>query len=208
MDERPHKPAKFDPQVFENYGSGVDPAEMTAAASRAAHALLHHGRDSEDDAITERLVTLTDDYGLSLLSELWALSHPRTLPGALWRIYTLRAVINKEPDRVSTYFQTGRSQAEVSHAIAGVAEPASADEIVTMADAILTGAFDGDFAIALERFGSFCRVVAVGQTTIADHRAYLEGIDASHLHQASQRLVRTAEDLEYCAQLWRAGELR
>ena len=36
-----------------------------------------------------------------------------------------------------------------------------------MADAILSGAFDGEFDVALERSAAFCRVVALGQATLA-----------------------------------------
>ena len=37
-------------------------------------------------------------------------------------------------------------------------------------DAILTGAYTGEFDVALERFAAFCRVVALGQAVAADTR--------------------------------------
>ena len=37
-----------------------------------------------------------------------------------------------------------------------------------MADAVLAGAFTGDFAVALERGGAFCRVVSTGWALLAD----------------------------------------
>ena len=45
----------------------------------------------------------------------------------------------------------------------GVAEPPGPAEMQQLTDAILTGVFDGDLAIALERAAAFCRVVASGR---------------------------------------------
>ena len=37
-----------------------------------------------------------------------------------------------------------------------------------LADAVLTGAFVGDLAVAMERAGAFCRVVSTGWAMLAD----------------------------------------
>ncbi|MFT4185804.1 MAG: hypothetical protein QM613_01030 [Micrococcaceae bacterium] len=208
MNEKYHKPVKFDPSIFDSIDSGVDSTELVDAAERAAHALINHGRNTDDDEIVKNLVQLADTHGLSILSEVWEKSPSRTLPGSLWRIYAIRATINEDAEGVSNYFKSGRTVAEVSDAIAGAAEPADSKEIVKMADQILTGAFKGDFAVALERFAAFCRVVAVGQTASADNSELLKGQNAKALQKASVRLLNTAEDLEVSATLWRNGTLR
>ena len=76
-----------------------------------------------------------------------------------------------------------------------------------MADAILSGAFDGEFDVALERSAAFCRVVALGQATLAEERESTHAEHSAALTKKARQLVRTAEDLESAAKLWRAGDL-
>ncbi|GAP58828.1 hypothetical protein AHiyo1_19780 [Arthrobacter sp. Hiyo1] len=138
---------------------------------------------------------------------MWAESPARSLPGALWRLYALRAATMQNSERISVYFKAGRDTAQVSHVVAGAAEPPGADEMKQMADAILSGAFDGDFDVALERSAAFCRVVALGQATLADSAEHSNEGHASKLTRNSHQLVKTAEDLEHAANAWRLGEL-
>ena len=77
----------------------------------------------------------------------------------------------------------------------------------TMADAILSGAFDGEFDVALERSAAFCRVVALGQATSRTAAEHGNENHASKLTRNSHQLVKTAEDLEASARAWRHGEL-
>lgn len=204
---RHHKPKPFAPADFEPYVGGADPARVSEAAHLAAQALVHHGRASEDPAVTERLVALADKEGLEAIAEMWAESPARSLPGALWRLYALRAVTVQDPERMAAYFSAGRQRAQVEHVVAGVAEPPGAEELRTMADSILSGAFDGDFDVALERAAAFCRVVALGQVDHADAAEHANGAHASKLTRNSHLLVRTAEDLEAAAHAWRRQEL-
>ncbi|MBG6084855.1 hypothetical protein [Zhihengliuella flava] len=204
---RHHKPKPFEPLDFEPFPGGPDPARVSEAAHLAAHALVHHGRDSEDPQVTERLVALADKEGLEAIAELWSESPAHSLPGALWRLYALRSAVVRDPERMAAYFSAGRSTAQVSHAVAGVAEPPGADELRTMADSILSGAFDGDFDVALERTAAFCRVIALGQT---EHAHELEPSNENHARKLTQQagqLIKTAEDLETSAKLWRREEL-
>ena len=204
---RHHKPKPFAPIDFEPFAGGPDPARVSEAAHLAAQALVRHGRDSDDPVITERLVKLTDEQGLEAIAEMWAESPARSLPGALWRLYALRAATVRDPERISVYFRAGKDTAQVSHVVAGAAEPPGAEEMRTMADAILSGAFDGEFDVALERSAAFCRVVALGQATIADGAEHSNEAHASKLTRSSHQLVKTAEDLEHAANAWRLGEL-
>ncbi|MBE4717902.1 hypothetical protein [Pseudarthrobacter sp. AB1] len=204
---RHHKPKPFAPIDFEPFAGGPDPARVSEAAHLAAQALVRHGRDSDDPVITERLVKLTDEQGLEAIAEMWAESPARSLPGALWRLYALRAATVQDPERISVYFRAGKDTAQVSHVVAGAAEPPGAEEMRAMADAILSGAFDGEFDVALERSAAFCRVVALGQATIADGAELANEAHASKLTRNSHQLVKTAEDLEHAANAWRLGEL-
>ncbi len=204
---RQHKPKPFAPIDFEPFAGGADPARVSEAAHLAAQALVRRGRDSDDPKVTKRLVKLADEQGLDAIAEMWAESPARSLPGALWRLYALRAATIQNSERISVYFKAGKDTAQVSHVVAGAAEPPGADEMKQMADAILSGAFDGDFDVALERSAAFCRVVALGQATIADSAEHASESHASKLTRSSHQLVKTAEDLEHAANAWRLGEL-
>jgi hypothetical protein len=204
---RPHKPVPFAPVDFEPYAGGTDPARLSEAAHLAARALVHSGRASNDPEVTRRLVKLADKQGLEAIAEMWAASPARSLPGALWRLYALRAATLQDPEGISVFFRAGQQKAHVATAVAGVAEPPGAEEITVMADAILSGAFDGDFDVALERSAAFCRVVALGQATLAVERETAHPEHATVLTKKAHQLVRTAEDLEGAAKSWRKGEL-
>ncbi|MBJ2120722.1 hypothetical protein I6N91_06965 [Arthrobacter sp. MSA 4-2] len=204
---RPHKPKPFAPVDFEIFAGGIDPSRVSEAAHMAAHALVHHGRESDDPEVTRRLVELADKQGLEAVAEMWAESPARSLPGALWRLYALRAATQKDPERIASYFTSGKEVAQVSKVVAGVAEPPGATEMTDMADKILSGAFEGDFDVALERFAAFCRVVALGQVNHAEQAHHSNEAHAAKLTKNSHRLIKTAEDLEHAAAAWRRGEL-
>ena len=204
---RHHKPKPFAPADFEVFAGGADPSRVSEAAHLAAHALVHHGRETDDPVVTQRLVQLADQQGLEAIAELWAESPARSLPGALWRLYALRAATQQNPEKIAAFFNAGKEVSQVSKVVAGVAEPPGADEVQQMADTILSGAFDGEFDVALERFAAFCRVVALGQTNHADDADTSNGAHATKLTRSSHQLVKTAEDLEHAAASWRRGEL-
>lgn len=159
--------------------------------------LLRAGRAAKDPALTERLVALVDEVGLTTLADLWAERPARSLPGALWRLYVLREWIRLSSGQVAREYGFGVGFTDVDHAVAGV-DPPGLEEVRLAADEILRGAFTGDFAVALERAAAFCRVVVAG-------RAYAtEGLEAAI---GAARLRDLAEDLTACARLWRAGKL-
>lgn len=204
---RQHKPKPFAPLDFEIFAGGADPARVSEAAHLAAQALVHRGRESDDPEVTRRLVKLADQQGLEAIAEMWAESPARSLPGALWRLYALRAATQQNPERMAAFFKAGKEAAPVSKVVAGVAEPPGADEVKALADTILSGAFDGDFDVALERSAAFCRVVALGQTHHADAADASNEKHGSRLTRSSHLLVKTAEDLEAAAEAWRRGQL-
>jgi hypothetical protein len=77
--------------------------------------------------------------------------------------------------------------------------------VVALADAVLAGAFTGDFAVALERAAAFCRVVSTGWAVLADDET-----DPERAEQRTRRaagLLRTGQQLELAARRWREGRL-
>src|SRR5690606_32673094 len=137
-----------------------DPADRTAAAHATAAAVIQAARDDGSAGTTERLVHLADQIGLDEIAHLWRDSRPDTLPGTLWSLYLLRSWVHRNGAEAARVFSAGERVAEVSTAVAGVAHPPGPAEVAALGDAILTSAFTGDFAVALERASAFCRVVA------------------------------------------------
>ena len=194
---RPRRPSLQDPAALEALGAPSDPIAERHAAHETAAALLQAGRAADDPAVTARLVAIVDQIGIATLADLWAQRPARSLPGALWRLYLLREWMVTDPDAAAREYAAGIRFTEPNHAVAGV-EPPGPEEIRRTADAILHGAFTGDFAVALERAAAFCHVVAAGRADVtAGHRAIVQ----------AGRLQTMARDLTACARLWRAGTL-
>ncbi|MDO5534951.1 MAG: hypothetical protein Q4F65_09895 [Propionibacteriaceae bacterium] len=194
---RPHRPVLRSPDALEALGAGTDPIAQLHAAHETAAALLRVGRAAEDPSITERLIALVDEIGLPTLADLWAHRPAATLPGSLWRLYLLREWVVHDPHGAAREYAAGVRFTEPNHAIAGV-DPPGPEEIRVVADAILRGAFTGDFADALDRAAAFCHVVASGRADVTVGRAGLE---------RAAKLQDLAHDLAENARLWRAGTL-
>lgn len=204
---RHHKPKPFAPMDFDPFEGGTDPARISEAAHLTAQALVRAGKLNADPQVRERLVRLAEDEGLEVVAELWSKTPARSLPGALWRLYAIRAATLNNAEAMSSFFASGAHKAEVQRVVAGAAEPPGADELREMTSSILTGAFDGDFDVALERTAAYCRVVALGQAEQADAAELSHEPRATLMTRRAQSLVKTADDLEASAALWRLGEL-
>ncbi|MCW2530334.1 MAG: DNA-directed polymerase subunit beta [Pseudonocardiales bacterium] len=203
-----HKPTQYSGDKFDTFIGGEDPAQILRVAHDTAIALVDRARANTDPAVLERLVAYTDEHGIDALAELWARSSPRSLPGALWRIYLMRLLIRQDPTGMAFLFQRG---SEVLHTIdavvAGAPMPTGPEEIIELADQILRGLFVGDFAIALDRAAAFCRVSAAGATSIADDNELLNPERATELTSRASRLAQTAGEFTACARLHRSGQL-
>lgn len=205
----PRRPTFFAPVSMDSRGGAesLDPARVTEVAHETAAVIVRTGRAAHDPALTSRLVALVDDLGLSTIAELWADRPARTLPGALWRLYALREWVRRDPVGASADYAAGIRFADVPHVVAGVADPPGPVELQELTDAILTGVFEGDLAIALQRASGFCRVVSAGRVQRANDA---EGQDPSWGSTQTRRaasMLTTADDLETCARLWRNGDL-
>ena len=194
----PRRPAFFSESGLEAHGAAYDPTEQIHVAHETALALVHAGRAAADPAVTQKLVALVDDIGLSTLAELWSQRPARSLPGALWGLYVLREWVQRAPDEASREYAAGIRFTGPNHAVAGAAEPPGPQEMGRVVDEVLRGVFEGDLAVALERAAAFCRVVSAGRADISSGGPSAE--------QAANVLVM-AQDLTVCARLWRADAL-
>ena len=206
--DNPRRPAFFSPAAMETQGGTVpDPAQVTEIAHETAAVLVGTGRAAEDPALTERLVSLVDELGLSTVAELWADRPARSLPGALWRVYALRGGVERNPEGGSADHPARMRFTDVNHVVAGVAEPPGPAELQALTDAVLRGVFSGDLDLALQRAAAFCRVVAAGRADRAHSTDVTDREAAGRQTRRAANMLTTAEDLEAGAHLWRAGEL-
>ncbi|AEI13143.1 hypothetical protein Celgi_2644 [Cellulomonas gilvus ATCC 13127] len=204
---RPRRPAMLDPQAADELPGELDPALRSEVAHTTAAALVHQGRSTEDPQVVARLVALVETEGLDVVAALWSDSPPQTLPGALWRLYVLREWVRRDPDTVADRYRQGVAAVPVHDAVAGVAQAPGPQDVRTVADAVLSGVYTGDLAVALERAGAFCRVLAAGAAFDADHLDHVDPRGAARMTYGASALLRTAEELEHAATLWRADRL-
>ncbi len=208
MSDEFHKPTQFSGSKFETFMGGEDPAQISRVAHETAHALLARVRTDPDPNVVDRLVAFTDEHGIDAIAELWARANPKSLPGALWRIYLLRLLIRQDPEGTAFLFQRGTEViATIDPVVAGASMPTGPTEIIELADRILRGLFEGDFAVALDRAAAFCRVTAAGCTSVADDLDATEPERSSELTRRALRFTTTAEELTSCARLWRNESL-
>jgi hypothetical protein len=136
-----HRPALFAGHEFSAFQGGNDPAELNALAHESARALLARVKAGGDAQTLERVVTFTDENGIDVVAELWANASPHSLPGSLWRLYLVRALIRAEASQMSYLYGRGL---EVMHTVdpvvAGAPTPAGPEEMRELADTILRGA--------------------------------------------------------------------
>lgn len=202
---RPRRPASLDKYAAEQLADGFDHGRRAEVAHTSARALVARGRASDDPAVHDRLVRLVETEGLDTVAALWAGSPPATLPGALWRLYVLREWVRRDPRTVAERYRLGTQRAHVADAVAGVASPPGPEEVMAVADAVLSGVYTADLAVALERAGAFCRVLVTGSALDAD---LVDDADlAGRMTRGANGLLRTAEELEDAARLWRADRL-
>lgn len=196
-----------DPSTLDAQPSHIDPAEVSEAAHQTAAVLVGRGRAAQDPQVTQRLIGLVDELGMATVADLWADRPAVSLPGALWRLYTLREWVQRAPAEAAKDYEEGRLHADVSHAVAGAAEPPTPESVRTMADSILAGVFEGDLAVALERAAAFCQVVSVGRARRANDREAAEDREAAAQTNSASALLTTARDLSRAAARWRVGRL-
>lgn len=200
---RHHKPKPMEPVDFAAVIGGEDPAQITEAAHVSAQLLIDSSQSAEDQAVKDAIMALAQEHGVELLAQMWASAAAVSLPGALWRLYVLHTALTRQPAELARYFREGKPYADVSAVVAGVVEPPGAKEITTVSNEILSGLFQQDLDVALDRAAAFCVVVSAGQRAIADRSEHDDPATATHLYEQSHRLRRTAHELADAARAWR-----
>jgi hypothetical protein len=208
MTNEHRKPALFGGSEFEAFKGGEDPAQVSRLAHDTASALLGRVREDPDPAVINRLIGYTDTHGIDAIAELWSRAAAHSLPGALWRIYLLRALIRQNPVESSFLYQKGVDVAvTIDPIVAGATSPTGPEEITELADQILRGIYEGDFAIALERAAAFCRVMSLGAAAEADSSERDSAERATEFTTRANRFQSTAGELTTCSKLWRDNSL-
>lgn len=169
MSERAHhRPTQREGEFFDEFEGGTDPALVREAGDRAATLLVRGVRDSDDDAVAERVLRLAETEGIETIAEVWSGAPADSLAGCLWRLYLLRSWVHAAPAQLAADFEEGRSRAPVARVVAGVADPPGPEQLKAMVDAVLRGIAVGDFADVLFRASAFARVVAAGRASRAE----------------------------------------
>lgn len=177
---RPARPSQLSPGLVENLAGGVDPQAISEMSHASAAALLDRVHHTEDPQVVRRVLTLVDTEGVDIIAQLWSDADPDSLPGVLWRLYMLRTWCAKNKDSIAQLWRLGEPVVTSASAIAGVDLAPSEEDIARIADSILSGAFTGDFAVALERAGAFTTVVAHGLQIQAKRVAHGAGGSFRH----------------------------
>jgi hypothetical protein len=197
---RPHRPALYaDLTAMIDAAGGSSAHSRSEVAAATAAVLVRAGRSPGDGA---RFVALADRVGIDTLAALWQDSDPASLPGVLWALYLLRQWCRVSGEEVTRLWRAGEPLAPADSVVAGVGEYADVDAVQHTADAVLTGVYQGDLAVALERAAAFFRVVAAGRRSLgAGTRFAPDGVDLA------ERNDRAADALTTAARLWRSGTL-
>lgn len=191
---------------------GVIGSDDAGAASRLARetawALLDRVRRGADPAVVERVVRLVAEHGLDDVAELWAHADRHSLAGVLWRLSLIRRVAAVDPDGSAELFRRGSEVAvSIDPVVAGAAEPVTPESIAELCDEILRGVYAGDFALALDRASSYCRLMSLGAVSLADDRDAHDDPHAALLTTRALRYSTFAEEFRSGARRWREGRL-
>jgi hypothetical protein len=202
LPERPHRPARYADltAMIDAYGGSaqVVPGELAASTART---VLDAARSGDGDVAA--LVELGDSVGLETLRSLWRGAEAVSLAGSLWTLYLLRHWCHTDPRRVSEIWRAGIALAAADAVVAGVGMHGDEDAIGEFADVVLTGAFRGDFAVALERAAAFFRVAAAGRRRLGTEDENL----AEQQDGSAERNEQAAIALTAAARRYRAGTL-
>jgi hypothetical protein len=201
---RPRPLLSADVEALAAAAEAGEPFARIELAHATAAALVDAGRGDGGPG-TSRLVDLAETVGLDTLSELWRAAPADSLPGALWALYLLRTWTERQGDALARMYRAGRAYAPVDEVVAGVADDADPAAVRALAEAVLTGAYRGDFDVALERAASFFRVVAIGRRELAASSG--DGAEPEEAERA-ERNERCADALRRAADAWRDGTLR
>lgn len=201
------RPAQLNDALVAQLSGGADPQQISELSHATAASLLDRVHHTQDPEVVQRVLTLVEHEGVELVAELWSDADAQSLPGILWRLYMLRTWMRRNGNAISRIWRVAEMPPTSASAIVGVDQAPNADDIERTADSILSGAFTGDFAVALERAGTFCNVIAAGLANEAKHRAASSVSHARSMYATARSLHTTARDFSTAAKLWRSHRL-
>lgn len=203
-----HRPTRFSNDWFERIEGDVDPVLRLQLAADTAQALLSRVRGGADPEVVERILTLAREDGIDTVAELWSHARPHSLPGALWRVNLLHALVTQRAAEAAVLYQQGADALQTAApVVAGVPAPASPEELRSLSETILRGVFTGDFALALDRAAAFAVVTAAGAVESAHVDEPTNPERARERTRLAAALTDVADDLRVCARLWRDDSL-
>ncbi len=143
---RPSRPAQLDPAVADGLAGGMDPqaVERDEPICPLPHCWIVCAI-AKTRRLSSAVLTLVETVGVDEIAELWSDAEPDSLPGVLWRLYMLRTWMRSNRDSIAHLWRLAEPVATTASAIAGVDQAPSEDDIVRLADSILSGAFVGRF---------------------------------------------------------------
>jgi hypothetical protein len=198
--QRPHRPARYaDLTELIDAAGGDDASSRAEIAAATAEIVVSAGRS---DQAGPGMIDLADRVGLDTLAALWRDADPVSLPGALWALYLLRQWCHTQADEVARLWRAGQPLAPADAVVAGVSDYPDVESVERIADAVVRGAYRGDFAVALERAAAVFRVVAAGRRELAPVAA-----SGAVERELAVRNDRVAAGLSAAAGRWRAGTL-
>lgn len=177
---------------FEAIEGSADPATLSEAADRAAHALVRGAREQADVDLVSRVVHLAEDEGLETLADLWSGAPADSLAGSLWRLYLLRSWVHADPATAAIEFDRGRRHVPVGEVVSGVVDPPGPAQVQALVDQVLAGLVGGEYADTLFRASAFARVAAAGRVRDHDGATYASDVSASRLTTLADQLERAA----------------
>ena len=183
----------------------MDPAERSAIAHSTAQMLVAGMRGGGTEEQIERLVAFAQENGLDTLAELWSGAHPISLPGALWRLYLLKAALVDNLEDARLVFEKGvEVLGTIDEVVAGAPDPLTSRAFLQVLDDVLRGAFDGDFSLTLERASAIARAVSAGVISLSTQHDHV----GRSFMDTSLRWSIIADELSTCAKRAAAGQLR
>jgi len=201
------RPAMLNPAVAAHIPGGIDPARRDELGHLTAQVILRETRASGDPAMVERLLGLVEEQGIDAVAELWSHAEPDTLPGTLWRLYTLQQTTRRDGAQAAQWYRLGLPTAQVAGAVAGVMDPPTPEHLNQVIDEVLSGFFIGDLAVALERAAAYVRVLVTGIALDADIRELDDAALSSSMTAVAANLQKLAIQFDRAAKLWRQAEL-
>ncbi|QDB80394.1 hypothetical protein FHE66_12695 [Georgenia sp. 311] len=212
--DRPRRPAILDPAEAELIWGDSDPALASEAAHATANAVVFGPSHlAGDEPLAERVGRIIDAEGLDEIAGLWSRSPASTLPGALWRLYLLRAWLERDPETIATRFRGGTEHTTpVELREDDVENPR--DAVVAPAPTVLgerlsqlfSGTDETELAGLLEEAAAFLRVLAAGTGSDPGWRTHDEEA-AAPVTGRTGALTATAAELDDAAARARAGRL-